>query len=246
MKLKKPEKSEKSLKSKKSQDLVNQKNHKSVKTQNIKNQSTKQNINDILIFKLEDEKILSLAQSLQNGTAKRILSLLQDEKERSQKMIVEELELPKASVFYAINILKKGRIIKTARKERSKKGREISYYILNPKPIVICPKPQNFFKEFSTLVPSLLIFLATTLLSYLLFSNQHTFNTTNSVIVGSSAGIISNEVINAKSLATEETVQNMVSLQMYSIETVMISFFIGGIFCILTFLIYRWFKIKRL
>lgn len=214
--------------------------------------------NDILVFKLEDEKILSLAQSLQNGTAKLIINLLQDDIERSQKMIVDELKLPKASVYYAINLLKKGRIIKTSRKELSKKGREISFYTLNPKPIVICPKPQSFLKEFSTIIPTAFLFTAITAISYIFFSKKHNSEfselasapiTATGVPIAAKTieeepEIMADTMMFESSRIMNETITSQ-SSSIYSVEQLFIGFLLGGIFCLIMFLVYRWFKLKK-
>ncbi len=99
------------------------------------------------ILEFNDYKIKALAQSLQNGTAQKIIELMQDGTLRSQQMISKELVISKATIFHAVKLLLESEILKINKKELSLKHKEICYYSLNHKPIVICPKKKNLINE---------------------------------------------------------------------------------------------------
>jgi predicted ArsR family transcriptional regulator len=113
--------------------------------------------NKYLLISLEDEKAKHLAEVLSSKTAKKIINLLAEESELSEKDISDKLEIPINTVEYNLKKLLQANIIeKTKKFFWSPKGRKIDLYQLSNKSIIIAPKGADISK-FKSLLPAFIV-----------------------------------------------------------------------------------------
>ncbi len=105
-----------------------------------------------IMLALDDEKSKAVAGVLGNKTCKKIIDLLINKEELSEKEIADSLNLPINTVEYNLKkLLDAGLIEKTKNFFWSKKGRKISMYKLSHKSIVISPKFSNITSKVKSL-----------------------------------------------------------------------------------------------
>jgi len=129
-----------------------------------------------ILMNLNDEISGYVAEALKNPTCKKILNLLGDVKEASEKDIADGLKMPINTVEYNIN-----KLIKSALVEKTKyffwsvKGKKIPMYKLARKHIIISPNKKPDINYLKTILPVILIaaILVAILSGIYLFPNQN-------------------------------------------------------------------------
>ena len=206
-----------------------------------------------VILDITQDNLSNLSICLQNNTAKQIISLIQDGIPRSQSTISKELNIPKASVFHAITLLKKAHLIIISKKELSEKGKEIDFYALNQKPIVLTPNPHSFKEFFSSIVTSFSVFLFFPLFAYLWYSFNNSSSRIESseiqskayseeeVIPTAASDSLEIETFQDQSIEYVSTSQPTFSdaIVNSSIENAILFFILGGICFLCIFIIYK-------
>ncbi|MGD9276818.1 MAG: helix-turn-helix domain-containing protein [Candidatus Pacearchaeota archaeon] len=100
--------------------------------------------NKFIMIDLNDEKSKNIANVLSNKTCKKILKVLSEVKELSEKDISDKLKLPINTIEYNLKkLLVSGLIEKTKNFFWSKKGKKIDLYRISNKSIVISPKTKK-------------------------------------------------------------------------------------------------------
>lgn len=101
-----------------------------------------------LMFDLDDERIIDLADVLSNKTSKKILDYLAD-KEANETEISRDLSMPANTVNYNVKkLLKAGLIEKSKSFLWSVKGKRIVSYKIANKKIIISPTSFRGLKQF--------------------------------------------------------------------------------------------------
>lgn len=116
-------------------------------------------VNDkFILMGLDDEISKHIAEVLKNPTCKKILNLLGDVKEASEKDIADGLNIPINTVEYNINkLIKSGLVEKTKNFFWSVKGKKIPTYKLARKHIIISPNKKPDLNYLKTILPIILI-----------------------------------------------------------------------------------------
>lgn len=110
------------------------------------------------MFSLEDERIKTIAEILGNKTASRIINLLSEAEEASEKDISEKLGIPINTVEYNIKkMVRAGIIEETKNFFWSPKGRKIKMYRFSNKSIVISTKSNKLSSEIRQIIPAALV-----------------------------------------------------------------------------------------
>jgi len=111
-----------------------------------------------LLFSLEDKRIKTIAEILGNKTSAKIIDLLSETKEASEKDIADSLDVPINTVEYNLKkMIFAGIVEETKNFFWSQKGRKIKMYRFSNKSILISPKQKNVFSSFKQIVPIAMI-----------------------------------------------------------------------------------------
>ena len=103
---------------------------------------------------MDDEKINHLADVLGNKTSKKIIDLLAEKNEASEKDIADFLGIPINTVEYNLKKLLKAELIeKTKNFFWSRKGKKIEMYKLSNKSIIISPKSSKISSKIKSILP---------------------------------------------------------------------------------------------
>ncbi len=114
------------------------------------------NENNFLLLSLDDENTKDVANVMGNATSKRILNYLA-KKDDTQTNIAKELNLPLPTVHYNLGQLQKAGLVVWENYKISEKGKEIRYYKLANKYIIIAPKgekKENVLDKLRGILPS--------------------------------------------------------------------------------------------
>lgn len=112
--------------------------------------------NNFLLLSLDDENAKDVANVMGNDTSKRILNYLA-KKDDTQTNIAKELDLPLPTVHYNLQQLQKAGLVVWENYKLSEKGKEIRYYKLANKYIIIAPrseKKENILEKLRGVLPS--------------------------------------------------------------------------------------------
>ena len=110
-----------------------------------------------ILISMEDERIKHLSEVLGNKTCKKIIDLLAEEKEASEKDIADKLNAPINTIEYNLKKLVQAELIEKSKNFFwSKKGKKIDMYHLSNKSIIISPKSKVSSKIKSILPVALL------------------------------------------------------------------------------------------
>ena len=106
----------------------------------------------------EDSRTKKIAEVLGNKTCKKIIDVLSEEKELSEKEISEKLKLPMNTVEYNLKkLLETGFIEKSKNFFWSMKGKKIDMYRLANKHIVISPtSPKEVGSKIKKILPAVI------------------------------------------------------------------------------------------
>jgi len=131
--------------------------------------------NKYILISLEDEKSKHLAEVLANKTCKKIINLLADKNELSEKDISDNLNIPLNTVEYNLKKLQKSEIVKKTKNFFwSKKGKKIPTYSLSNKSIIISPNSKRLNSKMKSVLPVFLVsgFLAILIKQLSIFKNK--------------------------------------------------------------------------
>lgn len=107
---------------------------------------------------MEDDKAKNLAGILGNKTCKKIIDLLAEKREASEKDLADELKCPINTVEYNLKKLLSAELIEKAKTFFwSKKGKKIPMYKLSNKSIIISPGSSRISSKIKSIVPAVLI-----------------------------------------------------------------------------------------
>lgn len=144
-----------------------------------------------LLIELGDERSKKISQVLGNKTCKKIINLLSETKEASEKDISDNLKIPMNTVEYNLKkLLEAGLIEKTKNFFWSKKGRKIDMYKISNKSIVISPKSKKISRELKSILPALVLsgVGALVIRQYFMFKEHVTKATDNVMFSATQAG----------------------------------------------------------
>lgn len=111
-----------------------------------------------LLLSLEDERTKTIAEILGNKTSSKIINLLSEREEASEKDISENLKIPMNTVEYNIKkMVGAGIIEETKNFFWSPKGRKIKMYRFSNKSIVISPKSNKLNSQIKQIIPVALV-----------------------------------------------------------------------------------------
>lgn len=107
-----------------------------------------------LLLSLDDDKTKHLADVLGNASCKKIIDLLAEKDQLSEKDIADELRVPMNTVEYNLKKLLKAELIEKSKKFFwSQKGKKIDTYTLSNKSIIISPKSQRVSSKLKAILP---------------------------------------------------------------------------------------------
>jgi len=115
--------------------------------------------NKFLLLSLDQKESKSLAQTLSNDTARKILDYLTEKEEASASEISKKLNIPLPTVDYNLKQLVKTDLVESKEFLWSKKGREMNLYRLAKKLVIIAPKSTSL-KEIKSLLPITILSIA--------------------------------------------------------------------------------------
>ncbi len=144
-----------------------------------------------LLIELGDERSKKISQVLGNKTCKKIINLLSETKEASEKDISDNLKIPMNTVEYNLKkLLEAGLIEKTKNFFWSKKGKKIDMYKISNKSIVISPKSKKISRELKSILPALVLsgVGALVIRQYFMFKEHVTKATDNVMFSATQAG----------------------------------------------------------
>ena len=127
-----------------------------------------------ILISMEDERSKHIADVLGNKTCKKIIELLAEKSELSEKDISDNLKLPINTIEYNLkNLIQAELIEKTQNFFWSQKGKKISTYKLLKKSIIISPKSTKMNSKIKSILPvALLSGLGAVLIKIFFYSRQ--------------------------------------------------------------------------
>ena len=127
-----------------------------------------------ILISMEDERTKHLSEVLGNKTCKKIIDLLAEEKEASEKDIADKLKVPINTIEYNLKKLVQAELIEKSKTFFwSKKGKKIDMYHLSNKSIIISPSPSKVSSKIKSILPvALLSGLGAVLIKTFFYSPQ--------------------------------------------------------------------------
>ena len=126
-----------------------------------------ENDKTFMLVSLDDKESKDLAQVISNETSRKILDYLSKRKEATETKLAKELKLQLSTINYNVHNLMKAKLIESKEFAYSKKGKEINYYTLAKKFIIIAPKKsENILEQLKSLIPIGLITLGVSAVIY--------------------------------------------------------------------------------
>jgi DNA-binding transcriptional ArsR family regulator len=114
--------------------------------------------NKFILISMEDDRAKKIAEVLGNKTSKKIIDVLAESSELSEKNISDKIGLPINTVEYNLKKLVSCEIVeKTKIFFWSKKGKKIPTYKLSNKSIVISPRSSKISSKLKSLLPAFLV-----------------------------------------------------------------------------------------
>lgn len=111
-----------------------------------------------LLISMEDEKAKHLSDVLGNKTSKKVIDVLAEANDLSEKDIADKLNLPINTVEYNLQKLLKAELVeKTRTFFWSSKGKKIPTYRLSNKSIIISPKSSRVSSKIKSILPVALL-----------------------------------------------------------------------------------------
>ncbi|MBS3085612.1 helix-turn-helix transcriptional regulator [Candidatus Woesearchaeota archaeon] len=190
-----------------------------------------------LLISMDDEKAKALADVLGSKTCKKIIDLLAETKDASEKDIAETLTAPINTIEYNLNKLLNAGIIEKAKAHFwSTKGKKIVLYKLSNKSIIISSKPMSKVSlKLKAILPTIIISaIGTFLVKFYVSSKDYSSNITKSAIN-------IEEVTSSLAQAPIESVQG--NLFFTSVSPAWTWFLIGALFALIVYSILNWRKL---
>jgi DNA-binding transcriptional ArsR family regulator len=111
-----------------------------------------------ILVSIDDKRSKKIAEVLGNKTSKKIIDLLAETSELSEKDISDSLNLPLNTIEYNLKKLLSSEMVeKTKNFFWSKKGKRIPMYRLSGKSIIISPKSSKISSKIKSLLPAILV-----------------------------------------------------------------------------------------
>lgn len=111
-----------------------------------------------ILISMDDERSKKIAEVLGNKTSKKIIDLLAENSELSEKDISDKLGLPLNTTEYNLKKLLESELVeKTKNFFWSRKGKKIPMYRLSDKSIIISPKSSRVSSKLKSLLPAVLV-----------------------------------------------------------------------------------------
>ncbi|MEK6878180.1 MAG: helix-turn-helix domain-containing protein [Nanoarchaeota archaeon] len=184
-----------------------------------------------VMLNLDDEKLESLAEVLNNKTAKKIVSYLA-EKEASEGDLAKELNIPANTVNYNIKKLVESGLIETSKNYFwSVKGKKIPQYKVSKKIIMISPKSSSSTKAL------LSAFLATGIMAFLI----KIYTSRNNGVQDISAGDMAiSGTTSVKSMAEITVAEAPSLLPSAAVPELWVWFLLGGLTALVFYMLLNW------
>jgi len=185
-----------------------------------------------ILISMEDERSKHLADVLGNKTCKKIIELLTEKSELSEKDISDNLKLPINTIEYNLKKLIQTELIeRTKNFFWSKKGKRITTYQLSNKSIIISPKYNKINSKIKSILPVALISVLGALLIKIFFYSQQ-------VVQEKADASLASEFVSQTS-GTALFNENILSLQ----SPAWIWFLAGTLFALVIFTLINWRKL---
>jgi DNA-binding transcriptional ArsR family regulator len=116
---------------------------------------------NFLLISLEEAKAKTIAEVINNATARKILDHLA-KKDCSESELSAELDIPISTIHYNLKQLQTANLVVVEEFHYSKKGKEINHYRLANKYIIIAPKSSDgrFIEALRKVLPVAVIIVA--------------------------------------------------------------------------------------
>ncbi len=190
-----------------------------------------------VLLSIEDSKIGALSKVLGNKTCKKIIDLLSEKKEASEKEIAEFLKMPMNTAEYNLKkLIESGLIEKSKNFFWSKKGKKIPMYKLSNKSIIISPKTK-ITSKLKPILPVAIISAIGTFLLKVLYSSKEIVRDYSQEALKSSAS-----ASGANELAPQTVGTECINLVQQN-SNIWIWFLSGALLVIILFLIFNWRKL---
>ncbi|MFH1589692.1 MAG: winged helix-turn-helix domain-containing protein [archaeon] len=219
-----------------------------------------------LLVSLNEDKAKELAQAVSSDTCRKVLNYLADH-DATESEIASTLKMPISTVHYNLQQLMKGGLVVAEEFHYSEKGKEVNHYKLANKYIIIAPKSTWGLKEklknilpigAITLVASFAIAFATKLFTKANSIVYETFTAKSAIVApvaeralmdvadyGGEAMLTGASAVNeAVNETINQTVQKVITFAASPSlwQNTALWFLIGGVFVIITFLVFDWIK----
>ena len=141
-----------------------------------------------ILISMENERAKHLSEVLGNKTCKKIIDLLAEEKEASEKDIADKLNAPINTIEYNLKKLIQAELIEKSKSFFwSKKGKKIDMYKLSNKSIIISPGSSRISSKIKSILPVALLSGAGAVLVRAFFYSQQKIQETESILASKSA-----------------------------------------------------------
>ena len=190
---------------------------------------------------MEDEKARALADVLGSKTCKKILDLLAESKELSEKEISQKLNAPINTIEYNLNkLLNAGLIEKAKRHFWSVKGKKVVLYTLSNKSIIIAPKSASrVSSKLKAILPAVILSGLGAVLVRQFFMLQATVRQSGADMVYTAAEKsleTAGESASAAQLASQSTILSS------AVPQIWLWFLAGAIFALVILAVLNWRK----
>ncbi len=190
-----------------------------------------------LLISIEDDRAKNLSGILGNKTCKKIIDLLAEKNQASEKDIADELKLPINTIEYNLKKLLSAELIEKAKNFFwSKKGKKIPMYRLSNKSIIISPDSSRVSSKIKSILPIVLISGVGAILIQKIFAVKD-------VIQNEVAPRASDTMAAGAKLAEESSQSFFQGTASTSYPLIGIWFLIGAIFATLMMIILNWRKL---
>ena len=200
------------------------------------------------LVSMEDEKAKVLADVLGSKTCKRIIDLLAETKEVSEKEIAQKLDAPINTIEYNLKKLLGAGIIEKAKNYFwSTKGRKIDLYNLSNKSIIISPKSiSRVSSKLKSILPAVIIsgLGAVLVRQFILFKSmtKEVVSEKGTEAIYSTVDKVAGAMSSVPNAAQEFTQSAGNTLISTSVSPAWLWFLSGAIFALFIFAILNWRK----
>jgi DNA-binding transcriptional ArsR family regulator len=187
-----------------------------------------------ILVSIDDKRSKKIAEVLGSKTSKKIIDLLAESSELSEKDISDKMGLALNTTEYNLKKLLESEIVeKTKNFFWSKKGKKIPMYRLSNRSIIISPKSNKVSSKIKSLLPAILVSGIGAFIIKI-FSNEPTF------VQDASEQALTFSAPKASEIAITSTGESFISL--YSTQP-WIWFLAGSLLIITIFAVFNWRKL---